>query len=78
MYHPEGAATRGSGHRGSIIDGGNINGNASCCVFDRLVAAGKEAEQRKAVLGKMTPPGCTFQPQARGGIGLANPLQCNV
>lgn len=48
--------------------GANINGNGNGdagCVFDRLVAAAKEAQQRKAELGKMRPRGCTFQPQVR-------------
>lgn len=72
MYS-EGAGTgRGANNIDANVSG-NVNGNGNAgCVFDRLMAAAKEAQQRKAELGKMRPRGCTFQPQARGVEVLPN------
>ncbi|CAM9223187.1 unnamed protein product, partial [Ectocarpus sp. 8 AP-2014] len=66
-----GTAKHNGGDRRGVRSG-SVNSNNGCrntsrdngsSVFDRLVAAGEEAKQRKVMLGKMTPPGCTFRPQ---------------
>ena len=69
--HSRNTHRRGSGFydgKGGPITGvndGSGGGGGGSSVFDRLVAAGKEAERRKFMLGNMPPPGCTFRPQAR-------------
>ncbi|CAM9688213.1 unnamed protein product, partial [Ectocarpus fasciculatus] len=63
------AKCKGGDHRGVRTGSMNSNndfrnnGRDNGSVFDRLVAAGEKAKQRKAMLGQMTPPGCTFRPQ---------------
>jgi len=59
---PYGGTLVGTGTIGNRHSHGNSSGT---CVVDRLLAAGKKIEQKKAILGKMPPPGCTFRPQAR-------------
>eukprot|EP00903_Cladosiphon_okamuranus_P017269 g15913.t1 len=57
--------TRNGDYHGQINPTSKSRDASSSCVVDRLLAAGKEAERRRAMLGKMPPPGCTFRPQAR-------------
>ncbi|CAM9628999.1 unnamed protein product, partial [Hapterophycus canaliculatus] len=68
MLHGKETACRSSGSSSS--SGGRNS------VFDRLLTAGREAAQRKAMLGKMPPAGCTFRPQVRKAVnGYARPTR---